>query len=159
MMTEKITISGAPPQWDDAEYERRVEAWVRVYRGTEASMELVSASLGHEFLQLVIDKANQGYTITSAKRLNHAELYHSTYMIKPPAMQEEDIAKIRIEQKEKYVAHLQAEHTRYQDLLRQQLIQAAEEKERKAAEAARAKQLASIEKEVQSCYKPLVIPK
>ncbi|MET3675253.1 MULTISPECIES: hypothetical protein [unclassified Pseudomonas] len=157
-MTEKVKITGVPPQWDESEYERRVADWVRVYRGTEQSMELVSASLGHEFLQAVIDKANQGYTIAPSKRLNHGELHHSTYMVKPLGMQEEDIANIRAEQKAKYIAHLQAEHTRYQDLLRQQLIQAAEEKERKAAEAAKAKQLASIEKEVQSCYKPLVIP-
>lgn len=157
-MTEKIKINGVPPQYDEAELERRVADWVRVYKQTEQSMELVSASLGHEFLQLVIDKSNQGYTITSAKRLNHAELYHSTYMVKPPAMQEEDIAKIRIEQKEKYVAHLQAEHTRYQDLLRQQLIQAAEDKERKAAEQLKAKQMAAIEKQVSECYTPLSIP-
>ncbi|WDY56818.1 hypothetical protein [Pseudomonas sp. PSKL.D1] len=157
-MTEKVKITGVPPQFDEAELERRVEGWTRVYRSTEQSMELVSACLGHEFLQKVIDKASQGYTITSTKHLNHAELYHSTYMVKPPAMQEEDIAKIRAEQKAKYIAHLQAEHARYHDMLRQQLIQAAEDKERKAAEAAKAKQLASIEKEVQGCYKPLVIP-
>ncbi|CAM4142735.1 hypothetical protein CCOS865_03407 [Pseudomonas reidholzensis] len=157
-MTEKIKINGIPPQYDESELERRVADWVKVYKQTEQSMELVSASLGHEFLQLVIDKANQGYTITQTKRLNHAQLYHSTYMVKPPAMQEEDIAKIRIEQKEKYVAHLQAEHARYQDMLRQQLIQAAEEKERKAAETAKAKQMAAIEKQVSECYTPLSIP-
>ncbi|WP_410480823.1 hypothetical protein ACJ70E_17470 [Pseudomonas plecoglossicida] len=157
-MTEKIKISGTPPQWDAVEYERRVADWVRVYRGTEQSMELVSASLGHEFLQLVIDKANQGYTITSAKRLNHGELHHSTYMVKPLGMQEEDIANIRAEQKAKYVDHLQAEHTRYQDLLRQQLIQAQEEKDRRAAEQLKAKQMAAIEKQVSECYTPLVIP-
>lgn len=157
-MTDKIIIKGVPPQWDQAEYDRRVEAWVRVYRGTEKSMELVSASLGHEFLQLVIDKVNQGYTITPSKRLNHAELYHSTYMVKPLAMQEEDIAIIRKEQKEKYVAHLEAEHARYQELLRQQLVQAQEDIDRKAAEQAKAKQMAAIEKQVQECYKSLVIP-
>ncbi|WP_323616309.1 hypothetical protein [Pseudomonas putida] len=157
-MTEKIKINGIPPQYDEAELERRVADWIKVYKQTEQSMELVSASLGHEFLQLVIDKANQGYTITHTKRLNHAQLYHSTYMVKPPAMQEEDIANIRAEQKAKYVAHLQAEHARYEDMLRQQLIQAAEEKERKAAETAKAKQMAAIEKQVSECYTPLSIP-
>ncbi|TDF81995.1 hypothetical protein [Pseudomonas sp. H9] len=159
MKEEKIIIKGTPPAWDQAEYERRVEEWVRVYRGTEKSMELVSGSLGHEFLQAVIDKANQGYTITHTKRLNHGELYHSTFMVKPQSMQEEDIANIRVEQKQKYVAHLEAEHARYQDLLRQQLIQTRQEKEAKAAELVEAKKLAEIEKEVLACYKPLVIPK
>lgn len=157
-MTEKVKITGVPPQYDEAELERRVEGWIRVYKQTEQSMELVSACLGHEFLQKVIDKASQGYSITSTKHLNHAELYHSTYMVKPPAMQEEDIANIRAEQKAKYVAHLQAEHARYQDLLRQQLIQAAEEKELKAQREKEAKRLALIEKEIQSCFTPLSIP-
>lgn len=158
MKEEKIVIKGTPPAWDQAVYERRVEEWVRVYRGTEKSMELVSGSLGHEFLQAVIDKANQGYTITHTKRINQGELYHSTFMVKPPSMQEEDIASIRAEQKEKYVAHLEAERARYQDLLRQQLIQAKSEKEAKAAELAEAKKLAEVEKEVQACYAPLEIP-
>ena len=157
-MTEKIKISGTPHQYDEAEYERSVADWVRVYRGTEQSMELVSASLGHEFLQAVIDKANQGYTIAPSKRLNHGELHHSTYMVKPLGMQEEDIANIRIEQKEKYIADLQAERERYQSLLRQQLIQARNEKEAKAAELAEAKKLAEIEAEVQACFAPLNIP-
>lgn len=157
-MTEKVKINGIPPQYDEAELERRVADWIKVYKQTEQSMELVSASLGHEFLQLVIDKASQGYTITHTKRLNHAQLYHSTYMVKPLAMQEEDIAKIRAEQKAKYVAHLQAEHTRYHDMLRQQLIQAQEEKELKAQREKEVKRLALIEKEVQLCYTPLSIP-
>ncbi|WP_322366494.1 hypothetical protein [Pseudomonas sp. Teo4] len=121
-------------------------------------MELVSASLGHEFLQAVIDKANQGYTITHTKRLQHGELYHSTYMVKPLEMQEQDIEAIKAKVKSEYVAWLESEHARYQSLLREQLVQAQEEKERKAAEVAKAKQLAAIEKEVQACYKPLVIP-
>lgn len=157
-MTNKIVVKGTPPQYDEAEYERRVADWVRVYRGTEQSMELVSASLGHEFLQAVIDKANQGYTIAPSKRLNHGELHHSTYMVKPLGMQEEDIANIRMEQKEKYIAYLESERARYQEQLRQQLIQAREEKDRKAAEQAKAKQMAEIEAEVQACYTPLVIP-
>lgn len=158
MKEEKIVIKGTPPAWDQAEYERRVEERVRVYRGTEKSMELVSGSLGHEFLQAVIDKANQGYTITHTKRLTHGELYHSTYMVKPLATQEEDIANIRAEQKQKYAAHLEDEHARYQDLLRQQLIQTQREKELKTQREKEEKQLAEIEKQVQACYKPLQIP-
>ncbi|HDS1815978.1 TPA: hypothetical protein QEM96_000598 [Pseudomonas putida] len=157
-MTEKIKIAGIPPQWDQAEYNRRVESWVHAYRHTEKSMELVSASLGHEFLQAVIDKAQAGYTITHTKRLVHAELYHSTYMVKPLEMQEQDIEAIKAKVKSEYVEWLESEHARYQNLLREQLVQAQEEKERKAVEAAKAKQLVAIEKEVQACYKPLVIP-
>ncbi|MBF8786322.1 MULTISPECIES: hypothetical protein [Pseudomonas] len=157
-MTEKIKISGIPPQWDQAEYDRRLESWVHAYRHTEKSMELVSASLGHEFLQAVIDKAQAGYTITHTKRLVHAELYHSTYMVKPLEMQEQDIEAIKAKVKSEYVEWLESEHARYQNLLREQLVQAQEEKERKAAEQLKAKQMAAIEKQVSECYTPLVIP-
>ncbi|AJG12015.1 hypothetical protein RK21_00507 [Pseudomonas plecoglossicida] len=121
-------------------------------------MELVSASLGHEFLQAVIDKAQAGYTITHTKRLVHAELYHSTYMVKPLEMQEQDIEAIKAKVKSEYVEWLESEHARYQNLLREQLVQAQEEKERKAAEQLKAKQMAAIEKQVSECYTPLVIP-
>ncbi|MDF3871061.1 hypothetical protein [Pseudomonas putida] len=157
-MKDKIIINGTPPAWDQAEYESRVASWVHAYRHTEKSMELVSGSLGHEFLQAVIDKAQAGYTITHTKRLVHAELYHSTYMVKPLEMQQQDIEAIKAKVKSEYVEWLESEHARYQSLLREQLVQAQEEKERKAVEAAKAKQLVAIEKEVQACYKPLVIP-
>ncbi|MNE89057.1 hypothetical protein D3C80_1864350 [compost metagenome] len=106
----------------------------------------------------MIDKAKDGFTIALGQAVSLAPLNYMCWMKKPESMQEEDIANIRVEQKAKYVADLQAEHTRYQDLLRQQLIQAAEEKERKAVEAAKAKQLAAIEKQVTECYTPLSIP-
>lgn len=157
-MKDKIVINGTPPAWDQAEYVRRVESWVHAYRHTEKSMELVSASLGHEFLQAVIDKAQAGYTITHTKRLVHAELYHSTYMVKPLEMQQQDIEAIKAKVKSEYVDWLESEHARYQNLLREQLIQAQEEKDRQAAEQAKAKQLAKIEAEVRACYKPLDIP-
>lgn len=157
-MTDKIVIKGVPPQWDQAEYERRVEEWTNVYRGTERSMELVRASLEHDFLKAIIDKAQQGYIITPNKRVMHSPLDHSVFMVKPLAEQEADIAEIRKNVKTEYIEWLEKERTRYQELLRQQLIQAQEEKEAKAAEQAKAKQMAAIEKQVTECYAPLVIP-
>lgn len=157
-MTEKVKITGVPPQYDDAELESRVANWVHAYKNTTQSMELVRSPLPHDLLQQVIDKANEGCTLARSQPVNLAPLNNSVWMVKPIAIQEEDIANIRIEQKEKYIAHLQAERERYQSLLRQQLIQKQEEKDRKAAEQAKAKQMAEIEKEVQDCYKPLVIP-
>lgn len=109
-------------------------------------MELIRAPLPHDLLQQVIDKAKDGFTMALSQPVSLAPLNNLCWMIKPGSRQEEDIVNIRAEQKAKYIAHLQAEHARYQDMLRQQLIQAAEEEERKAAEAAKAKQLVSIEK-------------
>lgn len=157
-MTDKIVIKGVPPQWNNTEYERRVEEWTHAYRSTEQSMTLVRASLEHDFLQAVIDKAQQGYTITPNKRVMHSNLDHCVFMVKPLAEQEADIAKVKMEVKADYVAWLEKEHTRYKDLLRQQLIQSQQEKEAKAAEQAKAKQMAAIEKQVIECYTPLVIP-
>lgn len=157
-MTNKIIVNGVPPQYDETELETRVAAWVHAYKNTTLSMELVRSPLPHDLLQQVIDKANDGYTLARSHPVSLAPLNNSCWMVKPVAMQEEDIANIRVEQKEKYIADLQAERDRYQSLLRKQLIQAQEEKDRKAAEQAKAKQMAEIEKEVQACYKPLVIP-
>jgi hypothetical protein len=122
-------------------------------------MELVKADFEHELFQEVIEKSKQGYTISANKRVHHSELDHSVWMIKPIDQQADDIAAIKIKVKHEYVEHLQAERTKYEDKLRQQLIQAQEEKDRKAAEQAKAKQLGVIEKQVKECYAPLVIPK
>ncbi|WJN48287.1 hypothetical protein [Pseudomonas asiatica] len=157
-MKDKIVVKGTPPQYDDAELENRVANWVHAYKNTTLSMELVRSPLPHDLLQQVIDKANDGYTLARSQPVSLAPLNNSCWMVKPVAIQEEDITNIRIEQKEKYIAHLQAERERYQSLLRQQLIHKQEEKDRKAAEQAKAKQMAEIEKEVQDCYRPLVIP-
>ncbi|WP_409282811.1 hypothetical protein [Pseudomonas putida] len=157
-MTNKIKITGTPPKWDDEEFNRRVDAWVNVYRQTERSMELVQAPLGHQFLQAVIDKANAGYTVTSKKDVKHLPLDYRVWMVKPLDQQQADIEEIKKDVKAEYVAHLESERAHYQEQLRQQLIQAREEKDRKAAEQVKAKQMAEIEKEVQACYAPLVIP-
>ncbi|ESW39202.1 hypothetical protein [Pseudomonas taiwanensis] len=157
-MTEKVKITGVPPQYDQSELDRRVESWINVYRQTTQSMELVRSPLPHDLLQQVIDKANDGYKLARSHPVSLAPLNNSVWMVKPIAMQEEDIANIRMEQKEKYIAYLESERARYQEQLRQQLIQAREEKDRKAAEQAKAKQMAEIEAEVQACYTPLVIP-
>lgn len=157
-MTDKIKIAGVPPNWEQAEYDRRVDAWVNVYRGTERSMALVRASLEHEFLQAVVDHAEQGYTITPNKRVMHAPLDHSVFMVKPLDQQQIDIDNIKTEIKAEYAAYLESERVRYQNLLREQLKQAAVEKELKAAAEKEAKQMAAIEKQVAECYSPLVIP-
>lgn len=157
-MTDKIKVVGAPPKWENEEFNRRVDAWINVYRQTERSMELVQAPLGHQFLQAVIDKANAGYTVTSKKDVRHLPLDYSIWMVKPLDQQQADIEVIKKDVKAEYVEWLESERRRYQEQLRQQLIQAREEKDRRTAEQAKAKQMAEIEAEVQACYKPLVIP-
>lgn len=154
----KIVINGVPPKWNDTEFETRVDGWVNVYRGTTECMEHVRSPLPHDFLELVASKIAEGYTVARNQGVTHEPLNHSCWMIKPDGKQQKDIDDIRIRVKAEYVEFLQGEHVRYQDLLRQQLIQAAEAKEQKKVVDARNKRLLEIDKEVSDTYSPLVIP-
>ncbi|NLT89221.1 MAG: hypothetical protein GXW93_15250 [Pseudomonas lactis] len=158
MTNSKITIKGVPPKWDDAEFEARVDGWVNVYRGTTQCMEHVRSPLPHDFLELVASKVAEGYTVARNQAVTHEAFNHSCWMIKPELHQQKDVDDIRIRLKTEYVEFLQAEHVRYQDLLRQQLIQAQEAKEQQKADDARNKRLLEIDKEVSDTYSPLVIP-
>ena len=157
-MTDKIKISGVPPKWDDAEFEVRLQGWVNVYRGTTQCMEHVRSPLTHDFLELVASKVAEGYTVARNQAVTHEALNHSCWMIKPDNKQQKDIDDIRVRVKAEYVEFLQGEHVRYQDLLRQQLTQAAEAKEQKKIDDARNKRMSEIEKEVSNTFSPLVIP-
>ncbi|MGY2441913.1 hypothetical protein [Pseudomonas sp. SDO52101_S400] len=154
----KIVVSGAPPKWNDAEFEARVDGWVNVYRGTTKCMELVRSPLPHDFLESVASKVAEGYTVARDQRVTHEALNHSCWMRKPDEKQKRDIDDIRIRVKSEYVEFLQGEYVRYQDLLRQQLIQAAEAKEQKKIDDARNKRMSEIDKEVNNTFSPLVIP-
>ena len=154
----KIVIKGTPPEWSDTEFEKRVDGWMNVYRNTQQCMELVRSPLIHDFLELVAVKVTEGYTVARNQRVTNEALDHSCWMIKPEGKQSIDIDDIRIRVKAEYVEFLQGEHVRYQDLLRQQLIQSAEAKEQKRLDDARNKRLLEIDKEVSDTYSPLVIP-
>lgn len=158
MTNAKITLKGVPPKWDDAEFEARVDSWVNVYRGTTQYMEFVRSPLPHDFLELVASKVSEGYTVARNQGVTHEALNHSCWMIKPDDEQQKDIDDIRVRVKAEYVEFLQGEHVRYEDLLRQQLIQAAQAKEQKKIDDARNKRMSEIEKEVSNTFSPLVIP-
>ncbi|WP_337153543.1 hypothetical protein [Pseudomonas protegens] len=158
MTNAKITVKGVPPQWDDTEFEARVDGWVNVYRGTTQCMEFVRSPLPHDFLELVASKVSEGYTIARNQGVTHDALNHSCWLIKPLSHQQKDIDDIRIRVKAEYVEFLQGEHVRYQDLLRQQLLQAADAKEQKRIDDARNKRMSEINKEVLNTFSPLVIP-
>lgn len=157
-MNDKIKISGTPPAWDDTEYQRRLTLELHKYRNTRDCMEFIHTALEHDFYILMIEKHNQGYRLNKHYPASHDQLSHAIYMTKPDEQQQADIEKLKEKVKEEYVAHLESERARYQDLLRQQLIQTQQEKELKALQEKQAKQLAAIEKQVQDCYAPLEIP-
>lgn len=158
MTNARITVKGVPPKWDNAEFDARVDSWVNVYRGTTQCMVLVRSPLPHDFLELVASKVSEGYTVARNQDVTHEALNHSCWMIKPDNKQQKDIDDIRVRVKAEYVEFLQGEHVRYQDLLRQQLIQAAEAKEQKKIDDARNKRMSEIDKEVSNTFSLLVIP-
>lgn len=158
MSENKITIQGVPPKFDEIEYKSRIDKEVHRYRSTTDCMVHVTNPLPHEFLELVAEKVSEGYKVSRNQRVTTESLYYSCYMVKPEVEQALDIEAIHAKVKADYVAWLQSEHSRYQDLLREQLKQAALAKELKAQQDKQAKQLAEIEKQVQSCYAPLQIP-
>ncbi|MBY8958291.1 hypothetical protein J1G18_13435 [Pseudomonas sp. MIS38] len=157
-MSNKITIKGTPPAWNDSEYLRRLDMELHAYHHTAASLELVNAPLEHDFLNLVIEKSKQGYSISTRFPIRHEQLSHTVYMTKPAEIQATDIEQLKQKTKVEYVQHLESEHVRYQDLLREQLVQAQAEKERVQREREEAKKIEAINKQVQACYTPLDIP-
>lgn len=157
-MTEKIKIVGVPPKWNDAEFERRLEDAVTLYKLTTQSKQGIYTALPHDFLELVAAKVAEGYTIARNHAVITDPLHYSCMLVKPEHKQAGDIAELKVKVKGEYVEWLEAERARYQDLLRQQLVQTQKEKEAKALRDKEVKQLAEIEKQVQACYTPLDIP-
>jgi len=157
-MSNKVTIQGAPPAWSDEEYLHRLDAEINMYNLTAASLEMVRAPLEHAFLNLVIEKAQSGYTISTRYPVVHEVLSHTVMMDKPDGMRAADIDALKAKVKDEYVEWLQAEHVRYQGLLREQLLQTAADKERQQREKEEAKKLDAINKQIEECYTPLDIP-
>jgi hypothetical protein len=158
MSNAKNTIQGVPPQFDETELKRRQAGFHHMYMNTLQCMELVRAVIPFDFLSKVIQKSKQGYTLVEKNIITTSPLDYSVYMVKPEELREAELVLIDAKVKAEYVEFLKAEHLRYENLLRQQLIQAAEAKERKKADDAEAKRLASIEAEVATTFTKLVIP-
>ena len=156
--TNKITIGGVPPQFDEAELKLRQAGFHHMYMNTLQCMELVRAVIPFDFLNKVIEKSKQGYTLIEKNIITTSPLDYSVYMVKPEELREAELVLIDAKVKAEYVEFLKAEHLRYENLLRQQLMQVAEAKELKKVADAEAKRLASIEAEVAATYTKLVIP-
>ncbi|MCO7506775.1 MULTISPECIES: BREX-1 system adenine-specific DNA-methyltransferase PglX [unclassified Pseudomonas] len=151
-------IKGTPPAWDDAEFNKRLRVRLHAYDNTSVCTELVSHALEHEWLSLVSEKVASGYTLDRRWPINHAQLSHSVQMVKPLAMQASEKEELKDVVKAEYVQHLQSQLETYRTALTNQLIEAAEEKERRKAEDAAIKRRALAEKESAECFGELVVP-
>ena len=158
MTSTKISsIKGAPAKFDAKELQRRQQQYQAAYKQTSQSCDMVRGGHPKQFLQAVIDHAAMGYTLTDyAVSLDPAA--YSTLMRRSEAMQEADLNRINNEVRDAYRAELEADRAKYQSLLLEQLLQAEEQKQVKAAASAKEKLLARLQKEVADCYAPLVFP-
>ena len=155
--TDKIVIKGIPAKFDPSELERRQQQSLWAYQQTSQCCEIIRAAIPQQFLQAVSDKMAAGYTLSKYPIVMES-LNYSAHLVKPPAMQEVDIATINNDVRDVYKVELEASHAKYQSLLLEQLLQAEEQKQVKAAASAKEKLLARLQKEVAQCFVPLEFP-
>lgn len=157
-MTTKTTIQGAPRRFDEKELKQWQEDYRNAYQKTTQCMEVVRGDIAYSFFCSMLEKAAEGYVLAPNLPITTEPTNYFARMIKPQHIQEQDMLALDQEVKGNYVAELEAEHAHYRELLKQQLLEADAEKERKKAAAAVAKRLAEIDKEVLDCFSPLEIP-
>lgn len=160
-MTKKLSttkITGVPPVWNDDEFNLKLRVALHAYEHTRASAECISHPIEIEWLKLVVEKCNQGYAFRDHHSIEHDQLRNVIWMTKPIEVQAVEIEGIKAKVKTDYVAHLQAQLDVYKSKLAQQLVEAQEEKERRAAVQAKAKKLRDAQAEADSCFGELVIP-
>ena len=155
----KITIQGAPREFELAELERRQAVSTYAYRNTSLRCEILTKPLAFLLLEAVIKKVNAGYQLTSEFPIQTDPLHFSCYLIKPIAMQKEELARICAEVKDHYIQELEHERADYKARLIQQLEEAEVAKEQKKLEDQKKKRRAELEKEASECFGELIIPK
>lgn len=154
----KPTIHGTPPQWSDEQFNHRLRVRLHAYENTTESTVIVCHPLEHEWLKLVAEKVNEGYTLDRRWPITHAELTHSVPMVKPQSVQEEEKEALKAQVKADYVAQLQTSLDEYKAQLTQQLLEAAEERDRRKAQEAADKRRREAEREAAECFGELVVP-
>ena len=155
--TDKIVIKGIPAKFDPNELERRQQQSQWAYTQTSQCCEIIRAAIPQQFLQLVSDKMAAGYTLSKYPIVMES-LNYSAHLVKPPAMQEVDIATINNEVRIAYKAELEASHEDYKQRLYAQLVQAEESKQAAKAQAAKDKVYADLKRQADQTYSPLVFP-
>ena len=154
---DKIRISGTPEQFSQEELDKRQQQYRHAYQSTSQSCETIRGSHANQLLQAVIDRASEGYSLTSYPALLEPMNY-AVQMRKPESLQAEDLLKIDAEVKAKYEEELVASQDGYRKRLFEQLVQAEDLKQERAQQTARDKMLAKLKKQADETYTPLVIP-
>ena len=154
---DKIRISGVPEQFKQEELIKRQQQYRHAYQSTSQSCETIRGSHANQLLQAVIDRASEGYSLTSYPA-SLEPMNYAVQMRKPQCLQAEDLLKIDNEVKAKYKMELEASHNYYKELLFKQLVQAEELKQERLQQATKDKLMAKLKKEADGCYQPLNFP-
>jgi hypothetical protein len=157
-MTDKIAIKGSTPKFDEQELKQYQAERHAEYHSSQESHTHVFAEFLYDLINKVIELTNQGYILSKQYPITSGELKHHCFMRKPDHLMQADLAIIDAQTKQSYVAWLESERDSYKQQLTAQLIQTAQDKERKREEAKQAKLLADIQAEVDATFAPLVIP-
>ncbi|MBV7552247.1 hypothetical protein KW841_07805 [Pseudomonas sp. PDM28] len=158
MTNNRIAVSGSAPQFDEREFNQHIADRRAEYYASQESHVHVRTQFLYDMITKVVELTAEGYTLSNKYPLNCAELQYDCFMRKPDQMMAEELAIIDAQTKQSYVAWLESERESYKQQLTAQLIQTAQEKERKREEAKQAKLLADIAAEVDATFAPLVIP-
>ena len=157
-MTDKITIKGTAPKFDDQVLKQRQAARHHQYHSTSESHGVARGTIPFEFLANVIELSNQGYELSNKYPITSTPLSYSAYMRKPEHVVTSDLEVLDKEVKQTYIADLEREREDFKLKLTAQLLQAAKLREQKKIEDAHKKRMADIEKEVNDTFGDLVIP-
>jgi murein L,D-transpeptidase YcbB/YkuD len=157
-MTDKITIKGTAPKFDEQVLKQRQAARHNQYHLTSESFAVARGEIAFEFLANVINLANQGYELSDKYPIATSAMSYHAHMKKPSHVVHADLEALDEEEKQKYIADLEREREKYRQLVTAQLLQKAELAEAKKVADKQAKLLADVQKEVNELFGELVIP-
>ena len=157
-MTDKISIKGTAPKYDEQELKQHQSERHAEYHSSQESHIHVFAEFLYALINKVIELTNQGYELSKQYPITSGELKHHCFMRKPDHLIQEDLAIIDAQTKQSYVAWLESERDSYKQQLTAQLLQSAHLKEQKKEEEKRAKLLREIQAEVDTTFADLVVP-
>jgi uncharacterized protein YqgQ len=154
----RITVQGAPKKYDADELLKRQRGYHLMYSTTDQCCEMIYSELPYLFLTKIIDKHEQGYTLTSKYPISTDTLNYHAHMVKPANLQTLDLQAIDERVKAEYIIELEADLAKYKELLRLQLLEKAELAEQEKLDLKRAKLLKEVEQEVNDAFGTLIVP-
>ena len=157
-MTDKISIKGTAPKFEEQVLKQRQAARHNQYHLTSESHVIARGQIAFEFLTNVIELVAQGYELSAKYPISCAPMSYSSYMRKPDAIQTADLEALDAQVKQDYIAWLESERESYKQQLTAQLLQVVQLNEKRKEEEKQAKLLKEIEKEVSDTFGILVIP-